>query len=50
MTQDFPGVEVDIEEAGDYEAKVDAKIQRIKETYKGKEAWATLETTSSASA
>jgi hypothetical protein len=34
MTQDFPGVEIDIGGAGDYVAKVDAKIRRIKETYR----------------
>jgi hypothetical protein len=34
MTQDFPGVEVDIGGAGDYVAKVDAKIRRVKETYR----------------
>ncbi len=33
MTQDFPGVEIDIGGAGDYVAKVDAKIRHIKETY-----------------
>jgi hypothetical protein len=33
MTQDFPGVEIDVGGAGDYIAKVDAKIRRIKETY-----------------
>jgi hypothetical protein len=32
MTQDFPGVEIDIGGAADYIAKVDAKIRRIKET------------------
>jgi hypothetical protein len=31
MTQDFPGIEVDIGGAGDYIAKVDARIRRIKE-------------------
>jgi hypothetical protein len=34
MTQDFPGVEIDVGGAGDYVAKVDAKIRRIKETYR----------------
>jgi hypothetical protein len=34
MTQDFPGVELDVGGAGDYVAKVDAKIRRIKETYR----------------
>ncbi len=34
MTQDFLGVEIDIGGAGDYVAKVDAKIRRIKETYR----------------
>ncbi len=34
MTQDFPGVEIDIGGAGDYVAKVDAKIRWIKETYR----------------
>jgi hypothetical protein len=34
MTQDFPGVEIDIGGAGDYVAKVDTKIRRIKETYR----------------
>ncbi len=34
MTQDFPGVEIDIGGAGDYVAKVDAKIRRLKETYR----------------
>jgi hypothetical protein len=34
MTQDFPGVEVDVGGAADYVAKVDAKIRRIKETYR----------------
>jgi hypothetical protein len=33
MTQDFPGVEIDIGGAGDYVAKVDAHIRRVKETY-----------------
>jgi hypothetical protein len=33
MTQDFPGVELDIGGAGDYISKADAKIRRIKETY-----------------
>lgn len=34
MTQDFPGVEIDVGGAADFMAKVDAKIGRIKETYK----------------
>jgi hypothetical protein len=34
MTQDFPGVEVDVGGAADYVLKVDAKIRRIKETYR----------------
>jgi hypothetical protein len=34
MTQDFPGVEMDIGGAGDYVSKADAKIRRIKETYR----------------
>jgi hypothetical protein len=34
MTQDFPGVEIDVGGAGDYVPKVDAKIRRIKETYR----------------
>jgi hypothetical protein len=34
MTQDFPGVEIDVGGAGDYVAKVDAKIRRLKETYR----------------
>jgi hypothetical protein len=34
MTQDFPGVVIDVGEANDYVAKVDAKIRRIKETYR----------------
>jgi hypothetical protein len=34
MTQDFPGVEVDIGGAGNYVAKADAKICRVKETYR----------------
>jgi hypothetical protein len=33
MTQDFPGVEIDVGGAGDYAAKVDAKICRFKETF-----------------
>jgi ribonuclease HI len=33
MTQDFPGVELDIGGAGDYVSKADAKIRRIKERY-----------------
>ena len=34
MTQEFAGVEIDIGGAGDYVSKVDAKIRRIKETYR----------------
>jgi hypothetical protein len=34
VRQDFPGVELDIGGAGDYVSKVDAKIHRIKETYR----------------
>jgi hypothetical protein len=34
MTQDFPGVEIDVGGAGDYVAKVDSQIRRIKETYR----------------
>jgi hypothetical protein len=34
MTQDFPGVAIDVGGANDYVAKVDAKIRRIKETYR----------------
>jgi hypothetical protein len=34
MTQDFPGVAIDVGGANDYVAKVDAKICRIKETYR----------------
>jgi hypothetical protein len=34
MTQDFPGVEIDVGGAGDYVAKVDTRIRRIKETYR----------------
>jgi hypothetical protein len=34
MMQDFPGVNIDIRGAGDYIAKVDAKIHRFKETYR----------------
>jgi hypothetical protein len=33
MTQDFPSVTIDVGHAGDYIAKVDAKICRIKETF-----------------
>jgi hypothetical protein len=33
MTQDFLEVEIDVGEAGNYVAKVDARIRRIKETY-----------------
>jgi hypothetical protein len=32
MTRDFPGVEIDVGGAGDYVAKVDSHIRRIKET------------------
>jgi hypothetical protein len=31
MTQDFPGVEIDVGGKGDYVSKVDAKIRRIKD-------------------
>jgi len=34
MTQNFPGVEIVVGGAGDYVAKVHAKIRRIKETYR----------------
>jgi len=34
MTQDFPGVEIDVGGVADYVTKVDAKIRRIKETYR----------------
>ncbi len=34
MTQDFPGIEIDIGGSGDYVAKVVAKIRCIKETYR----------------
>jgi hypothetical protein len=34
MTRDFPGVEIDVGGAGDYIAKVDSRIRRIKETYR----------------
>jgi hypothetical protein len=34
MTQEFAGVEIDVGGAGDYVSKVDAKIRRIKETYR----------------
>jgi hypothetical protein len=34
MTQDFPGVEIDVGGAGDYVAKVGVKIRRIKETFR----------------
>jgi len=34
MAQDFPGVEVDVGGAADYVSKVDAKIRRIKKTYR----------------
>ena len=32
MTQEFPGTEIDVGGASDHVAKVDVKIQRIKET------------------
>jgi hypothetical protein len=34
MTHDFPGVEIDVGGKGNFVAKVDAKIRRIKETYR----------------
>jgi hypothetical protein len=34
MTQDFPGVTIDVGGAGDYVSKVDAKIRRIKDMYR----------------
>jgi hypothetical protein len=34
MTQDFPEVTIDIGGAGNYVSKVDAKIRRIKDTYR----------------
>jgi hypothetical protein len=34
MTQDFQGVEIDVGGVADYVTKVDAKIRRIKETYR----------------
>jgi hypothetical protein len=34
MTREFPGVEIDIGGKGDYVAKVDVKIRRIKETFR----------------
>jgi hypothetical protein len=34
MTLNFPGVTIDIGGAGDYISKVDAKIRRIKDTYR----------------
>jgi len=34
MTQDFPGVEIDVGGRGYFVAKVDAKIRRVKETYR----------------
>ncbi len=34
MTQDFPGVEIDVGGAGDYVTKIDAKIRRIKDMYR----------------
>jgi hypothetical protein len=34
MTQEFAGVEVDVGGASDYVPKVEAKIRRIKETYR----------------
>jgi hypothetical protein len=30
MTQDFPGVEIDVGGAGDYVSKVDAKLGELK--------------------
>ncbi len=49
MTQDFLGVEIDVRGAGDYVPKVDAKIRRIKETYRKDilkdKVWTALETT-----
>jgi hypothetical protein len=32
MVQDFPGLEIDIDGAGNYVSKADAKICRVKET------------------
>jgi len=34
MTQDFPNVTINVGGMGDYVAKVDAKIRRVKDTYK----------------
>jgi hypothetical protein len=34
MTREFPGVEIDVGGRGDYVAKVDVKIRRIKETFR----------------
>jgi hypothetical protein len=34
MTQDFPGITTDVGGMGDYVAKVDAKIRRVKDTYR----------------
>jgi len=34
MTQEFPGVEIDVGGVGDYVEKVDVKIRRIKETFR----------------
>jgi hypothetical protein len=34
MTQDFPGVKIDVGGKGDFVVKVDAKIRRVKETYR----------------
>jgi len=34
MTKDFPGVEIDTGGKGDYVPQVDAKIRRVKETYR----------------
>jgi len=34
MTREFPGIEIDVGGKGDYVAKVDVKIRRIKETFR----------------
>jgi hypothetical protein len=34
MTEDFPGVTIDVGGMGDYVTKVDAKIRRVKDTYR----------------
>jgi hypothetical protein len=34
MTQQFAGVEIDVGGASDYVSKADAKVRRIKETYR----------------